>query len=99
MHQEASEKGLVSETDSDYDTCSSLISADIGSRHTLSKKEKKAYIDAELCLMRKPGKSGLPGATNRHEDLQKVHQMQAGMIHGVVGCLTLCQSMDLKTEV
>ena len=52
--------------------------------HTLSNKEKKDYIDAELCLMRKPTKLSLPGATNRFEELQSIHQAQGAIIHNVV---------------
>jgi hypothetical protein len=52
--------------------------------HTLSNKEKKAYIDAELCLMRKPATLGLPGATNRFEEMQSIHQVQGAIIHNVV---------------
>lgn len=60
-----------------------------GHRHTLSKKEKKAYIDAELCLMKKPAKLGLPGATVRFEELQANHQIQAAITHNVVSGVAL----------
>lgn len=52
--------------------------------HTLSNKEKKDYIDAELCLMSKPATLGLPGATNRFEEMQSIHQAQGAIIHNVV---------------
>ncbi|KAK0617462.1 hypothetical protein B0T14DRAFT_484352 [Immersiella caudata] len=55
--------------------------------HTLSNKEKKAYIDAELCLMSKPATLGLPGATNRFEELQSIHQASGAIIHNVGGFL------------
>ena len=51
--------------------------------HTLSATEKKAYIDAELCLMKLPATLGLTGAKNRFEELQSSHQAQAGITHGV----------------
>ncbi|KAF1809815.1 Di-copper centre-containing protein [Eremomyces bilateralis CBS 781.70] len=47
----------------------------------LSRKEKKAYIDAELCLMRKPSKLNLPGAITRFDDLIKPHQIMARETH------------------
>ena len=55
-------------------------------RHTLSNDEKLAYIDAELCLMRKPASLGLPGSKTRFDDLQAVHQLQAYSTHFVVSC-------------
>jgi len=54
-------------------------------RHTFTIEEKRAYIDAELCLIKLPATLGLPGAKNRFEELQSVHQVQAAITHGVVG--------------
>jgi len=51
--------------------------------HTLSNKEKKDYIDAELCLMVKPATLGLPGTQNRFEELQAIHQIPAAISHNV----------------
>ena len=51
--------------------------------HTLTASEKRAYIDAELCLMRLPATLGLTGTKNRFEELQSAHQIQAGITHGV----------------
>ncbi|PKS12625.1 hypothetical protein jhhlp_000833 [Lomentospora prolificans] len=51
--------------------------------HTLSNDEKRAYIDAELCLLSKEPKYGFDGAKNRFEELQAAHQIQAHIIHGV----------------
>ncbi|KAA8903648.1 hypothetical protein FN846DRAFT_953684 [Sphaerosporella brunnea] len=48
----------------------------------LSRAEKKAYLDAELCLMSLPTKTGLPAAVTRFDDLIKAHQMQAYWVHG-----------------
>ena len=53
-------------------------------RHTYTDTEKKAYIDAELCLMSKEATLGLSAAKNRHEELQALHVLQAGITHGVV---------------
>jgi tyrosinase len=53
-------------------------------RHTFSPREKRAYIEADLCLMRLPANLGLPGARNRFEELQSIHQRQAAITHGVV---------------
>ncbi|KAH8727573.1 hypothetical protein GQ44DRAFT_725108 [Phaeosphaeriaceae sp. PMI808] len=55
--------------------------------HTFSKAEKKAYIDAELCLMKKPATLGLKGTTNRHEEHQAAHQLQSYATHFVGGFL------------
>ena len=53
-------------------------------RHTLSNDEKLEYINAELCLMKKPAKLGLPGAKTRFDELQAIHQLQAYATHFVV---------------
>ncbi len=53
-------------------------------RHTLSDRQKRAYIDAELCLMRTPARFGLPGARTVFDELQAVHIRQAEIIHFVV---------------
>jgi len=51
--------------------------------HTLSTKEKKDYINAELCLINKPATLGLPDATNRFEELQQIHRIPASISHNV----------------
>jgi tyrosinase len=53
-------------------------------RQNLSRKEKREYINAELCLMSLPTKTGLPAAVTRFDDLIKSHQMQAFSVHGDV---------------
>lgn len=53
-------------------------------RHSLTTAERHAYIDAELCLMSSPPKSGLEGAKNRWDELHWVHVVQSNVIHGVV---------------
>ncbi|KAH8885006.1 amino acid transporter [Thozetella sp. PMI_491] len=50
---------------------------------TLTSDEKSAYIDAELCLMAAPSKSGIDGAQTRWDDLQWNHIVQANFIHDV----------------
>ncbi|TLD33725.1 hypothetical protein PspLS_01635 [Pyricularia sp. CBS 133598] len=52
--------------------------------HTLSNADKKAYIDAELCLMDKPASLGLPGTRTKFDELQAIHQLQAYSTHHVV---------------
>jgi tyrosinase len=47
----------------------------------LTDVEKKAYIDAELCLMGKPPKLGVTGSQNLWDDLMYAHIYQAGVIH------------------
>lgn len=57
-------------------------------RHTLADEEKKAYIDAELCLMGKEATLGLRGAVTKFDELQSVHVAQAELTHSVVSCST-----------
>lgn len=56
---------------------------------TLSKKERKAYIDAELCLMSKPSKDPAfaAGAKTRYDDFVAVHINQTLSIHGTANFL------------
>jgi tyrosinase len=56
--------------------------------HTLSNDEKLEYINAELCLMQKPARLGLPGAKTRFDELQAIHQLQAYSTHFVVSPVT-----------
>jgi tyrosinase len=61
-------------------------------RKTLSKKDKKAYIDAVLCLRKKPSKADpafAPGARTRYDDFVAVHINQTLSIHGTVSDLYL----------
>ncbi|GAB1316309.1 hypothetical protein MFIFM68171_06519 [Madurella fahalii] len=51
--------------------------------HTFTVEEKKAYIDADLCLMSLPATLGLNGTKNRFEELQAIHQVQSSITHGV----------------
>ncbi|KAF4545856.1 Amino acid transporter [Lasiodiplodia theobromae] len=55
--------------------------------HSLTTAERHAYIDAELCLMSSPPKSGLEGAKYRWDELHWVHVVQSNVIHGVGGFL------------
>ena len=52
--------------------------------HTFTTEEKRAYINADLCLMKIPATLGLPGTKNRFEELQSIHQTQSHIVHGVV---------------
>jgi len=56
----------------------------ISHRHTFSREEKLAYLDAEKCLMKLPATLGLPGTRTRFDELQAAHAMQAEVTHGVV---------------
>jgi tyrosinase len=53
-------------------------------RHTLTNTEKKAYIDAELCLMKKPSNLKLRGARTKFDELQSVHVLAAEIAHFTV---------------
>lgn len=52
--------------------------------HKLSSKEKKAYLDAVVCLMNKPSQTGLEGVKSRFDDFIKLHQVQSNRVHGDV---------------
>ncbi|KAF2437919.1 Di-copper centre-containing protein [Karstenula rhodostoma CBS 690.94] len=49
----------------------------------LSNPQKKAYIDAVLCLTTQPAITNLPGALNHFDDHQAVHSAQTPSIHWV----------------
>ncbi|RFN43635.1 hypothetical protein FIE12Z_12101 [Fusarium flagelliforme] len=58
---------------------------------SLSKKERKAYINAVLCLREKPSKADpvfAPGARSRYDDFVVVHINQTMSIHGTGNFLT-----------
>ncbi|KAF8243417.1 Di-copper centre-containing protein [Wilcoxina mikolae CBS 423.85] len=49
--------------------------------HKLSKAEKTAYLDAEVCLMKLPSKLHYESAHTRFDDMIKAHQVQASIYH------------------
>ncbi|KAI5804632.1 hypothetical protein DFH27DRAFT_512665 [Peziza echinospora] len=49
--------------------------------HTLSPREKREYIDAELCLMDKPSRTPHPRARTLFDDLQGAHARQVLLVH------------------
>ncbi|KAK0657776.1 hypothetical protein B0T16DRAFT_386256 [Cercophora newfieldiana] len=51
--------------------------------HTLTDTEKKSYIDAELCLMKKPSASGLRGTRTRFDEFQVAHALKTEIAHFV----------------
>lgn len=56
--------------------------ADIEQRRTLSKRERKSYLDAVLCLQKKPTLyKEIVGAKSRFDDFQLVHIDQSFDIH------------------
>ncbi|KAI5779941.1 hypothetical protein DFH27DRAFT_364301 [Peziza echinospora] len=58
---------------------------------SLSTSERKAYIDAVLCLQAKPSKSDpvkVPGARSRYDDFVAVHVNQTLSIHGTANFLS-----------
>lgn len=46
--------------------------------------EKKAYIDAELCLQSTAAKTSIEGAINRWDELDWAHITQSNIIHNTV---------------
>ncbi|KAK7702785.1 hypothetical protein SLS64_009395 [Diaporthe eres] len=55
--------------------------------HKLTDDEKAAYIEAELCLMRSPPKTGHPLVQNRWDEFTVAHEVQTQWIHDVGGFL------------
>ncbi|GES57103.1 tyrosinase [Aspergillus terreus] len=58
---------------------------------SLSKPERREYIDAVLCLASRPSQSDpaiVPGARNRYDDFVAVHINQTHVIHGTGNFLT-----------
>lgn len=53
-------------------------------RQNLSDAEKKAYINAELCLMNTTSKLDIEGAQNLWDDLHYIHIIQSNIIHFTV---------------
>ncbi|KAI1861852.1 hypothetical protein JX265_009355 [Neoarthrinium moseri] len=49
----------------------------------LTTEEKAAYIQADLCLIKAPSTSGIPGAKTRWDDLQWPHITQTVTVHNV----------------
>ncbi|KAK3682973.1 hypothetical protein B0T22DRAFT_502113 [Podospora appendiculata] len=49
--------------------------------HTLRNSEKKAYLDAEACVMKTPSKIAIPGARSQFDELVAIHQLIALTIH------------------
>ncbi|OAT01056.1 hypothetical protein, variant 2 [Blastomyces dermatitidis ER-3] len=66
--------------------------------HTLSNSEKQAYIDAELCLMRKPPKTAFKGVITRFDDFQALHVHTAYMNHYVGAFLPFHRLMTYSHE-
>lgn len=61
-------------------------------RGSLSKHERRKYIDAVLCMLQKPSLSDpteVPGARNRFDDFLAVHINQTLTIHGTVSTLLM----------
>ncbi|KAI1097179.1 Di-copper centre-containing protein [Jackrogersella minutella] len=49
----------------------------------LTSEEKLDYLNADVCLMSSPPKSGIAGAKNRWDELQYIHIVQTDYVHGV----------------
>ena len=67
-------------------------------RRTLTKKEKKSYISAVQCILKKPAitpKDVAPGAVSRYDDLIVTHVLQFFDIHFTVsGHFPPCSSKN-----
>lgn len=63
-------------------------------RHTFTNDEKLAYINAELCFMKKPPLlNSLPHAASRFEEFQALHQVQSYRTHFVGSFLPFHRAM------
>lgn len=49
--------------------------------HYMTDAEKKAYIDAELCLINTPATLGFAGAQSKFDELQYSHIHQSNVVH------------------
>jgi tyrosinase len=59
----------------------------ISSRGDMTDPQRKEYIDAVLCLQKKPPKAPkdkFPGALNRYDDFVATHESQAMQLHSEV---------------
>lgn len=65
---------------------------------SLQDDEKTAFIEAELCLMNLPAKSGLPGAVTRFDDFQASHQQGTNDTYGDIIHYTVSASMCLHAS-
>lgn len=66
---------------------SSVRLANIRQRSDFSKDQRRAYINAVLCMQRlkpKADPSTVPGARNRYDDFFAVHINKTGTIHSTV---------------
>lgn len=69
-------------------------------RHKLSLLERKAYLNAEVCLMKKPATLGIRGARTKFDEFQAAHVLQAEIAHYVVSWLsTLLLPLTIASDV
>lgn len=69
----------------------------VATRHKLDNDEKKAYIDAELCLLNSPAKSGVEGVQTRWDEVIYGHLVQSNFMHRVVSGSFIIYFESLKT--
>lgn len=70
----------------------------MGLRRNLADSEKRAYVDAELCLMDSPAQLEVPGLQTRWDDLQWIHISQSNYIHDVVSLKSYWRRSSLPLE-
>ncbi|KAI0014819.1 Di-copper centre-containing protein [Xylariomycetidae sp. FL0641] len=73
--------GLVAQAPYERGECTTRVQRKSWS--TLTEQEKHDYLQADLCLMATPPKSGIKGAQSRWDELQYAHVSQVDYIHGV----------------
>lgn len=68
-------------------------------RHKMSKRERKSYIDAELCLLwQKPSRTDIPFTQSLYDDLLGTHQVQMWSVHWTVSFQQRSETLMIRPE-
>lgn len=84
----ASSASITDVADANVDTVSTLAAVTCSNPNVrfewrdYSDTDRHAFVAAFQCLMAAPSSGNFPPATNRYEDLVRVHQMMTSTIHG-----------------
>jgi tyrosinase len=83
MHKPKATQGLVNTALQEQPPIARASELTKTLRHKLTNAEKKAYLDAELCLMNTPAELDLRGARTVFDELQSIHVNIAQIAHFV----------------